>query len=238
MPTQVEKLEAHSSHLLDAFIRLRERYSLLDPMLIDPKVPLQRGSGAQARGFLTLRHSLFLSCVQDIAKLTLDADTRTPSIKGLMVALEEHHLCNSLREQFAVYTIPSIETETDPEIVEALKRIEGEEQKERRVQFDEILSRAKANWRILSQEPYLSAFLTIRNKVAAHTEILLVADKYQFLDIETLGIKWSDLRRAIDSMQSIVADLGLVIRTAGFAWDMLDEQLTKASKSFWSPSEA
>ena len=64
MPTQIKKLEAHASHLLDAFIRLRERYSLLDPMLFDPDVPKARGSGIQARGFLTLRHSLFLSCAQ------------------------------------------------------------------------------------------------------------------------------------------------------------------------------
>src|SRR3990167_6171690 len=89
MPSQIEKLEAHASHLLDAFIRLTERYSLLDPMLFDSEVPKSRGSGAQARGFLTLRHSLFLSCSQDIAKLTLDSDKRTPSIKSLIAAFDE-----------------------------------------------------------------------------------------------------------------------------------------------------
>ena len=86
MPPQAEKLKAHASHLLDAFIRLRERYSLLDPMLCDPDVPKLRGSSASARGFLTLRHSLFLTCAQDIAKLTLDSDKRTPCIKGLMAS--------------------------------------------------------------------------------------------------------------------------------------------------------
>lgn len=39
MPTQIQKIEAHASHLLDAFITLRERYALLDPMLFDPDVP-------------------------------------------------------------------------------------------------------------------------------------------------------------------------------------------------------
>ena len=238
MPTQSAKLEAHASHLLDAFIRLRERYSLLDPMLFDPDVPKLRGSGFQARGFLTLRHSLFLSCAQDIAKLTLDSDKRTPSIKGLMAALEDDHLCKTFRETFSTWVTPSIEAETDPEIIEALKRMESREQAERRVQFDEVLARARGNWTALSQEPCLTGFLTIRDKVAAHTEILLVADKYQFVDIGALGIKWSDMRRAIESMQTIVEDLGHVIRNAGFAWDMLDEQLTRASKAFWSPPSA
>ena len=238
MPTQAEKLEAHASHLLDSFIRLRERYSLLDPMLFDRDVPKLRGSGSQARGFLTLRHSLFLSCAQDIAKLTLDSDTRTPSIKGLMASLEGDHVCKVLREKFAIWVTPSIEVEADPEIIEALNRMEIRERAERGVQFDELLARARRNWTALSQESFLIGFLTIRDKVAAHTEVLLVADKYQFVDIGTLGIKWSDMRCAIESMQAIIEDLGLVIRNAGFAWDMLDEQLTKAGNAFWSAPSA
>jgi len=233
MPSQPEKLEAHASHLLDAFIRLRERYAMLEPMLFDPDVPKQRGSGEQARGFLTLRHSLFLSCAQDIAKLALDSDKRTPSIKNLMTSLEDSHLCDVLRDKYAIWKIPSVETETDPEIIAALKRMELREQAERRTQFDEIVAKAKRNWTSLEVEPYLTGFLAIRDKVSAHTEVHLVADKYQFVDISTLGIKWSDMRLAIEMMQSLVEDLGLVIRNAGFAWDMLDEQLVKASKAFW-----
>lgn len=233
MPSESEKLEAHASHLLDAFIRLRERYAMLEPMLFAPDVPKQWGSGARARGFLTLRHSLFLSCAQDIAKLALDSDKRTPSIKNLIASLEDSDLCKMLREKYAIWVIPSVETETDPEIIEALERMELREQTERRAQFSEILAQARRNWAAFEVEVYLTGFLTIRDKVSAHTEVHLVADKYQFVDIGTLGIKWSDMRRAIETMQSLVEDLGLVIRNAGFAWDMLDEQLDKASKAFW-----
>ena len=238
MPSQSKKLEAHASHLLDAFIRLRERYAMLEPMLFDPEVPKQWGYGERMRGFLTLRHSLFLSCAQDIAKLSLDSDKRTPSIKNLMTSLEDFDLCKVLRENYAIWVIPSVETETDPEIIAALKRMELREQDERRAQFDEIFSRAKNNWAALEAEPYLTGFLTIRDKVSAHTEVHLVADKYQFVDIAALGIKWSDMRRAIETMQSLVEDLGVVIRNAGFAWDMLDEQLVKSSKAFWLVSES
>jgi hypothetical protein len=238
MPSQIEKLEAHASHLLDAFIRLTERYSLLDPMLFDTEVPRLRGSGRQARGFLTLRHSLFLSCAQDIAKLTLDSDKRTPSIKGLIAALDDAALCRALRDHFALWEIPSVESETDPEIIEALKRIEFREQAERRAQFDEILNRARMNWDALSREAYLTAFLKVRDKISAHTEVLLVADKYQFLDIGDLGIKWSDIKTAIDAMRELVEALGLLIRNAGFAWESLDEQLRSASAAFWSETKS
>lgn len=233
MPSQSEKIEAHASHLLDAFIRLRERYAMLDPMLFVPELPKQWGSGTRARGFLTLRHSLFLSCAQDIAKLVLDSDKRTPSIKNLMTSLENPHLCNELREKYAIWVVPSVEAETDPEIIAALKRMELREQAERLVQFDKILAQAKRTWTALEIEPYLTGFLTIRDKVSAHTEVHLIADKYQLVDIGTLGIKWADLKRAIETMQSLVEDLGLIIRNASFAWDMLDEQLVEASKAFW-----
>ena len=234
MPSQIEKIEAHSSHLLDAFILLRERYAMLEPMLFDSDVPKHRGSGAHARGFLILRHSLFLSCAQDIAKLTLDSDKRTPSIKGLMASLEDVHLCQALRDRFAECVTPLAEAESDPEIIAVLEEIQLHEQAERGNQFDEILDKARLDWTTLESEHFLTGFVTIRDKVSAHTEVHLVADKYKFVDIATLGVKWSDIRRAIEAMQSLIEALGIVIRNAGFAWGMLDEQLAGASKAFWS----
>ena len=236
MPTQIEKIEAHASHLLDAFIRLRERYALLHPMLFSPEVPKLRGSGSQARGFLTLRHSLFISCAQDIAKLTLDADHRTPSIKNLVAAIQLDQLRKILRKRFSEWVVPCIEEETDPGIVEALKRMESREQDERRKQFDELLFKTANHWQALKIDSALAGFLAIRDKVSAHTEVHLVAEKYQLVDIGTLGIKWADMKRLIDEMQSLVEALGLLIRNAGFAWDMLDSQLAEAGESFWQPS--
>jgi hypothetical protein len=237
MPTQFEKIEAHASHLLDAFIALRERYALLHPMLFDPDVPKLRGTGNQARGFLTLRQSLFLSCAQDVAKLALDTDTRTPSIKRLVASIQADDVQVIFRQRFSEWVLPSTEEDFDPEIVAALRRIELREQDEKRVQFDELLFKTTEDWNALSSDSVLLGFLTIRDKVSAHTEVLLVADKYQFFDIGSLGIKWSDMKRLIDQMQSLVEALGLLIRNAGFAWDMLDAQLAKCGQEFWRPSE-
>jgi hypothetical protein len=121
MPTRIEKLEAHSSHLLDIFIGLREKFAILEPMLFDETVVRAKGSGAQHRGFLILRHSLFLSCAQDIAKLCYDRDERTPSIHKIVEALEDTPLRKTLEDRYAAFVSPSTEDETDPEIVEALR---------------------------------------------------------------------------------------------------------------------
>jgi hypothetical protein len=233
MLCQIKKLEAYASHLLDAFIMLRERYAMLAPMLFEPNVSKHWGSGARARGFRILRNSLFLSCAQEIAKLALDTDKRTPSIINLIGALEDPSLCEVLQAQYTQWVTPLAEPETDPEIIAVIKKMELRERAERHVQFDEILSRVRFNWTDLKADPYLNGFLTIRDKVSAHTEVHLVADKYQFVDISKLGIKWSDIGLAINKMESVIEDLGLLIRNAGFAWDMLDEQLSKASEAFW-----
>lgn len=234
MSSQIEKLEAHASHLLDAFIGLRERYSMLHPMLFQEEVPKQRGSGRHARGFKILRNSLFLSCAQDIAKLSMDDDKRTPSLRNFVAALTDDDLRNMLRERFSLWRMPSIEEETDPEIVAALRRMEEREEAERRVQFDNLYCEATVAWASLSTSAAMKGFLTIRDKVSAHTEVRYVADKYQFIDIGALGIMWGDLKSTIETMQRLVELIGFIVRNAGFAWDMLDEQLSKASAAFWT----
>ncbi len=80
----------------------------------------------------------------------------------------------------------------------------------------------------------LEGFRTIRDKLTAHTEIRFVADKYQPIDIGELGIQWGDLKTVMSEMQVCVELIGLIVRNAGFAWEMLDEQLTEASRGFWS----
>lgn len=233
MPAQINKLEAHTSHLLSSFIQLRERYAMLEPMLHEEEVIELRGSGKQSHGFLILRHSLFLSCVQDIAKLTLDNDKRTPSIRNLILALEDSRLRNVFRERFSIWDIQIPESETDQEIIKVLKKMDAKEEIERSLKFDEMYDRAKNEWGILSNSAFINGFITIRNKISAHTEVELVTEKYQFIDISKLGIKWSDLSLAINLMQSLVELLGFLIRNTEFAWDSLDAQLSKASHNFW-----
>jgi hypothetical protein len=233
MPTQIEKLQAHAAYLLDAFIQLRERYALLEPMLFSEVVARERGAGLQARGFRVLQNSLFLSCSQDIAKLTLDMDDRTPSLANLICALTDERIREKLREQFASWKIPPIEEAVDPEIAEALRRMELREEAERQEQFDNLYCEVTMLWAKLSTSAIVKAYRTIRDKLSAHIEVRLIADKYQFTDVGSLGLKWGDFRKTIDEMQRLVEITGLLIRNAGFAWDMLDEQLSEASNGFW-----
>lgn len=238
MPIKIEKLEAHASHLLDIFIGLREKFAMLEPMLFDETVVRANGSGARQRGFLILRHSLFLSCAQDIAKLCYDRDERTPRIYKLIESLGDTHLRKALDDRYAAFVSPSIEDETDPEIVEALRVWERKEQAELRAQFLALHQELVDAWATLSVAASTKAFHTIRDKVSAHTEVRHGVDKYQLIDIGALGIKWRDVGSTIQSMQRLVEIIGMVIRGASFAWDALDHSLNKAAVGFWNAPES
>lgn len=211
---------------------------MLEPMLFNPATNKLRGSRKQARGFQILRNALFISCAQDIAKLTLDADKRTPSIRNLVTGLEDPGVRAELEDRHAIWVIPSAEVESDPDIAAALKRMGERERLERREQFRDHYSELQRLSSELSASPAMNGFVTVRDKVSAHTEVRLVADKYQLVDIGTFGIKWGDLRTSIESIQRAVELIGLIVRNAGFAWDSLDGQLSTASEKFWEPSDA
>lgn len=232
-PTQTEKLEAYASHLLDAFIGLREKYALLAPMLFNEEVVGSRGAFKQNRGFKILQRSLFLACAQDIAKLCFDKHDRTPSILKIISALENASLRSNLEEKFAACTAPFIEDESDPEILEALAAFETWERSQLRAQFLCLYAELTEKWHTLSTSEAAKGFHTIRDKVSAHTEVQYLIDKYQPVDIAELGIKWKDIGGTIESMQRIVEIIGLIVRNAGFAWDSLDEHLSVAATDFW-----
>src|SRR5207342_1574484 len=101
MTSRTSKVEAIASHVLDGYLLLREKVALLEPMLFDPAVVDSMGKGTSGRGFNTLKHTLFLGCIQDIANLCLDADPRAPSILNIARALNDSPIQRDLRAKFA-----------------------------------------------------------------------------------------------------------------------------------------
>ncbi|WP_420008955.1 hypothetical protein [Xanthomonas sacchari] len=233
MTPRTSKVEAIASHLLDGYLLLREKVALLEPMLFDQNVVTRHGQGFAGRGFNTLRHTLFLSCVQDIAKLCKDADARSPSIYNVVRTLRDGAICKELRNNFSVWAPPPAEPETDPLILEALHRINLSEQAQRKEQFDELHVELESRWEELNQSAVLGAFRQVRDRVTAHTEIRQVADQYAPVDISSLGIRWNQIGETARRMERLVELCGLLVRNASFAWEALDFQLSRTSSGFW-----
>lgn len=237
MPSDLEKLQAHAAHLLDGFLGLREKYAMLEPMLFNRLVVKDCGAGLRARGFNILKNTLFLTCVQEIVKLTLDSDKCAPSIKNIVNTLERSELRRKLRELYSVCYIDPPVGEVDPQILDALATRSRCEQAKRETEFNAHYKELVRVWEIVSSSKTTTAFKTIRDKVSAHTDVHLVEGQYKLIDISKLDIKWKDLRQTMESLQELVVLIGFIVRSSSFAWDSLDSQLEKAATGFWNVTD-
>lgn len=236
MPTQIEKLDARANHLLDGLILLRQRYAILDPMLFDAAVIQTRGGGDRVHGFLLLQLTLFLVCAQDIAKLTCDSDDKAPSLRNIVDVLRRcPDVVTTLREQYSGWCLPSGEFDSDPEMREVMLHVRARRQDERRQEFDAHLADLLRSFDELASSPEMLAFRNARDKVTAHTEVRLVADKYVPVQLRDLPIRWGDVADTIAKLQHCVELVGFVVRSSGFAWDHFQGQLDVASRAFWAP---
>lgn len=230
---QQDKLVAHPSHLLTALLQLRERYAMLHPMLFDERVPKQYGSYKQARGFAILKSSLFLSCCQDIAKLTIDSSTNAPSLKRSVEGLMDSGMLAKCKARYIEdRPIFDGDDKPEPDLVEVYWSIHASEREARSKEFDSKYVQLLTAWEAFSNSPLSNSFRVVRDKVTAHTE--LKGDDYKPIDISTLGIKWGNLKTVISEMQVIVELLNNLIRDAGFAWESFDGMVEKAALGFWS----
>ena len=232
-PTRLEKLRAHTEHLLDLFIGLCEKYALLHPMIWETTTIESRGSAEREHGFSILKSVLSMSCVMDIAKIAADKDDRTPSISRLAQALQDPEVSLVLREEFAVWNIAPASGYA-PEVLELIAKSEQKDERERREEFDGKLGEVRERWQRLGSSTRLQSFITMRDKFLAHAELHHVGNDYRPFDISALGIKWDDLKGTIDELRQLVILLTVLYRNASFAFDMLDEQLMRASGGFWA----
>ena len=232
---EINKLKAHTEHLLDGFITLRERYAMLRPMLHNNDVVKNKGSKKQSYGFIIIRNTLFLSCCQLIANLCFDKDHRCPSIIQIISILENVTLRNNLK---AAYALSSrvISDNDEPEILELWKRIEAEDQHKLGVEFDNNYNELLSLWYQFNISKPAASLADIRNKVTAHSDISLINGKFRLFDINALNLKWTDILETVNTMQKIIELINLIVRSSGFAWEYFDKNLEKKVNDYWEIS--
>ncbi len=231
-PTRLDRLRAQAEHLLDLFVGLREKYALVDPMIFDELVAHAWGNGRRARGYEVLRYTLFNSCVLDLCKISVDPDDRSPSVEKFAAALDDEQLRDQLREMAAqLQIVPRDGIPAD--VHQLLQLAEQRDEEDRRRTFDTEVEEFRAAWRAFNQSPALSACVTLRDKLVAHSELHHDGERYKRLDVAHLGLQWGDLKALLQRLQMLVELVGHLFRQSSFAWDMLDEQLAAVIGPFW-----
>lgn len=234
MPTQIAKWSAHASHILDAFVGLKARYAILDPLIFDKDVVSRWGSRERAEGFRYLRNALLYSCILDASNIALDGDRRTPSITKLVEALQDAALVDTLREEYAIWNLVA-SADVEPELLPLLQAAAKREEGERRAQFDQNLVALRARWAMFSTSSILKAFVKMRDKAIAHRELQFVDGAYRALDTGSLGLKFGDLKAVIVELQQLIELITPLFRNASFDFAMLDRHVGRYSTFFWAP---
>lgn len=167
------KVQGHASALLDLYLRLAEKNALLQKLVFDHSLVTKLSGKRSQHGVATLQHTLYLSCAQDIAKITFDRGRRAPSLGNIVRTLKDGKTKKQLERNFAVWEEPDYRSYSDPAIVEALKRIDLRVSEERIEQFMQLFKELKTLSTSIFACPTFKAFKTVRDKITAHTEIKL-----------------------------------------------------------------
>src|SRR5689334_8619541 len=144
-PNQLQRLEAHTSHLVNWVIEAHQTYSMVHPMLFDRSMTGRWSLGARTQGFLIIRNTLFQSCIQDVVGATLDGNKQTPSVKKICSTVNDAAVRASLRESYSNWVVQR-EPNEDPDIDAAITRMEAVRVSERQVEFDEHFARLSSLW--------------------------------------------------------------------------------------------
>ncbi len=202
----IKKYRGHLKHLNQAYYGLNARYALLEPMYINANLIARNNN----KGFNILRQSLLFDCVLNIVNITYKTrEERVPSIELIgEKILNNQNIIEQLHKELLGHE--SIEG-TDWENYHS----EG---------FWSNVEECKKLLPNLLSSDTIKAFKTLRDKRIAHLEVKLNNGNYELLDITTLGLKWADIGEAIQTIESALKLLNLVVALTG--WDV-GESLNK-----------
>jgi hypothetical protein len=209
------KIRGHSEHLLDLHVGLRNKHALLSPLLPGGSVSKEIRTGPAALGLRVLRVSLFLSCVQDLIKATVDKDKRAPSLVNIMSMLSNPSILEALRTAYVANETTFAEGDAS-------------------LEFDSTVAQLNEDWQHLEATPQLTSCQLIRDKLIAHTEVRFADPSYSLLDVSSLGLKWTDVGALMLQLEDLVIAVNRIVRCSSFDFDDLDSKLTRAREEFWS----
>jgi len=219
--------------MLTEFLQLKERYALLHPMLFDSRIEFQHQALMKRRGFDTLQRSLFLSCCLDIYKLTLDQSSQA-SMTRCIHDLKNPKLIPLIRAQYIKDELKTCTGSDDPIVAPIEQALVPERTIKFGKDFDKRRVEVIAAWKQILHGGTFALCKTVRHDLVAHTHLGRAA--FEPIDIQKLGIDFSELKPAIDLMQGLIEQLGGLIHGTGFAWDQLERTVTGAADDFWGVS--
>lgn len=206
----LEKLTHFTEHFEILCLRLYSQYLFLRPMMVNDYLVARMGNEGKRYGFERLRELLYWNLIQEIVKLTLDDDDRSPSLKNFLKKFESEYLKSEL-----------------------CKRAEHNGS----VNFDKNYKRLFSEATSLVESDTLKGFLAVRDKLISHNELRKDEEKYSFLDVGTLNLKYGDERKAVEKLEEISKLMSSIVLNLSRSWETYIEQEKADVCKFWELDE-
>jgi ribosomal protein S19E (S16A) len=220
----VEKLTGHNKHLLTYFLSILRKYELIRPMLSSNELSKKYGGGSAGQGFHILKMTMFLSVVQDVAKIVFDGSKKTPSLKKIIEALENDGVVELLEKKY----VSAYEGEDLPD------EIKDKFKSERLVKFREYLDRAMMLYKHIAYSSEAESCRIARDKYTAHLELKFIDGEYRYPDISEFKLSWGIADQLLIDIKELVSLLTMIIRDADFAWESFEYHNKRISDKFWA----
>ena len=79
----------------------------------------------------------------------------------------------------------------------------------------------------------LSNLKNVRDKLLAHNELKFQNGNYQFIDIQSSGLKYGDERVLLEKASGVFADFFVLIKQTSVDWDDCKAIVERDAKEFW-----
>jgi hypothetical protein len=230
---ELKKLRQLVFHFNNNIANLKNRFAILESMN-DEGLIKSITEKSDAYIYSTIRHSLLLSCTIDIAVLAKDSNPRSLSIKNIMDLINAPQINlellkikeNSNRKIHFAGSRPSDET------IEMLYK----EQTDKRINlYKNSLTNLKVKLENESLNNQFIKLWEIRNKVAAHKDIINISDKYVPFSSSEINITLQDLRKLISELESFNKLFHAVVEATDVSWESFESDLRHSIKKFWRP---
>jgi hypothetical protein len=232
MREQLQKLQGHTSNLLNSFVQLRDRYALLHPMLVDERISAHYRGSRQERGYAVLLSTLFLDCCHDLANICFDHHEKTASIRNLTLALNDINLRRYICKQHSSVRLMTEICNAEDWVAAMYKKSAATDAMTYAALFEKRFDEFNVMWAAFQNSPTHQNIKTIRDQITAHTELRRVNGEYRAVDITEQSFEWEHLKPTIETIQTFVTKLSGLIRDADIAWESF-ERVINSTAHFW-----
>ena len=236
---QLEKIQTLTDITIGKYIDSYLKWAFTLPILRDQLIIdslKEKPNGPFGIQFLRLE--LYLAFLLALSNVISDSDDRAASICNIIRHAHKPKAKELLRRAFTapmskdriVFVGGFSDKSKDIYVQNKIADYQTEHEDLFDKNFDQVIEAASK----LLESKLVKKVRDVRDKTISHYEMRSNDGHMKLVSIEDLGLKWDDGITLYRKTKPIMENLGLYIRSTGYAFDFSEEDQTRLGKSIWS----